>query len=283
MLDERIIKHRAQYFFIFFCILQILGYIRVKKGKRNGNMTYPITPEIKRLLARALQECGNNKTLLARRMGIDPSYVSKYLSGAITAVQWEVWRKICAYFPELDEKATVAADIPENSVPVLSLAQAAEQGGHPFGSATVVEGERATFMNPEEGDWAIRVSGNSMLPWYPPGTTLLIDTHRPPRHGDRVVCLLAGDAEPIFKIFVDYGATFELVSINERDGIAPIQLNKMEQGFTWLWVRRIKESIRDEADIDRAMRENGIRHAWEKRFEERAARLAQIAADGYSK
>lgn len=72
-------------------------------------MTYQITEEVKRMLQAVLDDCEGNKAELGRRMGIDPSYISKYLSGQVTAVQHEVWDKICRYIPELDNRPVVVS------------------------------------------------------------------------------------------------------------------------------------------------------------------------------
>ena len=153
-------------------------------------------------------------------------------------------------------------------VPLLTVAQAASVQASPFGPAqNIEEGSQSGFMNPKPGDFAIVVSGRSMLPWYPPGTHILVGRDEIPKTGDRVVAMLAGNSEPIFKVFVDRGDTFELLSINSRDGLPPIQLNKMDR-TEWYWCWPIKESKRNERDLDAAMREFGIHHFWEDRVVE---------------
>lgn len=148
-------------------------------------------------------------------------------------------------------------------VPLLTVAQAASVQTSPFGPAqNIEEGAQSGFMNPKPGDFAIVVSGRSMLPWYPPGTHILVGRDEIPKTGDRVVAMLAGNSEPIFKVFVDHGESFDLLSINSRDGLPPIQLNKMDR-TEWYWCWPIKESKRNERDLDAAMREFGIHHFWE--------------------
>lgn len=148
-------------------------------------------------------------------------------------------------------------------VPLLTVAQAASVQASPFGPAqNIEEGAQSGFMNPKPGDFAIVVSGRSMLPWYPPGTHILVGRDEIPKTGDRVVAMLAGNSEPIFKVFVDHGESFDLLSINSRDGLPPIHLNKMDR-TEWYWCWPIKESKRNERDLDAAMREFGIHHFWE--------------------
>ena len=148
-------------------------------------------------------------------------------------------------------------------VPLLTVAQAASVQASPFGPAqNIEEGAQSGFMNAKPGDFAIVVSGRSMLPWYPPGTHILVGRDEIPKTGDRVVAMLAGNSEPIFKVFVDHGESFDLLSINSRDGLPPIHLNKMDR-TEWYWCWPIKESKRNERDLDAAMREFGIHHFWE--------------------
>ena len=150
-------------------------------------------------------------------------------------------------------------------VPLLTVAQAAEVACHTSGdpATNIQAGEQSGFMHPKPGDFAIVVSGSSMMPWYPPGTHILVGRDEIPKTGDRVAAMLAERTEPVFKVFIDHGDSFELLSINERDGLQPIRLNKMDR-TEWYWCWPIKESKRDERALDAAMREFGIHHFWEK-------------------
>lgn len=151
-------------------------------------------------------------------------------------------------------------------VPLLTVAQAASVQASPFGPAqNIEEGAQSGFMNPKPGDFAIVVFGRSMMPWYPPGTHILVGRDEIPKTGDRVVAMLAGNSEPIFKVFIDHGESFDLLSINKVDGIKSIRLNKMDR-TEWYWCWPIKESKRNERDLDNAMKEFGIHHFWEDQF-----------------
>lgn len=153
-------------------------------------------------------------------------------------------------------------------VPLLTVAQAATLQAAPFGPSapSIEDGEQSGFINAKPGDFAIVVSGSSMMPWYPPGTHILVGRDEIPKTGDRVAAMLAERTEPVFKVFIDHGDSFELLSINERDGLQPIRLNKMDR-TEWYWCWPIKESKRDERALDAAMREFGIHHFWEKKVQ----------------
>ena len=107
-----------------------------------------------------------------------------------------------------------------------------------------------------------------MLPWYPPGTRVLIGRGEKPRTGDRVIANIADFQEPVFKIYVDLGAEFALLSINAEDGLPPRKFDKMDKGETWFWCWPVKESIRNERDMDEAMKQAGERHRWQDWLEE---------------
>ena len=154
-------------------------------------------------------------------------------------------------------------------VPLLTAAQAASIQCNPLGSTSpnVEDGEMSGFMHAKPGDFAMVVSGHSMMPWYPPGTHLLVRPNEFPKTGNRVAVMLAGRTEPVFKIFIDLGSEFILMSINEEEGLPPIRLNKMDRAeYYWCWP--IIESKRDENALDAAMRQFGIHHFWERRLEE---------------
>lgn len=62
--------------------------------------THKITDEIREDLQGALDDCGSLAEL-SRRMGVPPSYLSRYLSGAIKSVQTDMWLKMCRYLPSI--------------------------------------------------------------------------------------------------------------------------------------------------------------------------------------
>ena len=64
-------------------------------------MTYKITPRLITLLQNELKRNGNKTAVLARKIGINPSYIFKYLNGTVKSVQADTWEKFCLYFPEI--------------------------------------------------------------------------------------------------------------------------------------------------------------------------------------
>lgn len=209
---------------------------------------------------------------VAAMLGVSANTITNWRKGGTMSVSSRrLVSKLVKDFRNVPSKrpGDCSFDVPSPVfVPLLTVAQAASVQTSPFGPAQNIEdGAQSGFMNPKPGDFAIVVSGRSMLPWYPPGTHILVGRDEIPKTGDRVVAMLAGNSEPIFKVFVDCGDTFELLSINSRDGLPPIQLNKMDR-TEWYWCWPIKESKRNERDLDAAMREFGIHHFWEDRVVE---------------
>lgn len=205
---------------------------------------------------------GKSEVTISRWLNSD-----KPLSASnINAIQFILWSHATKSGIKKSEQrpGDCSFDVPAPVfVPLLTVAQAASVQSSPFGPAqNIEEGAQSGFMNAKPGDFAIVVSGRSMLPWYPPGTHILVGRDEIPKTGDRVVAMLAGNSEPIFKVFVDHGESFDLLSINSRDGLPPIHLNKMDR-TEWYWCWPIKESKRNERDLDAAMREFGIHHFWE--------------------
>lgn len=237
--------------------------------------------ELIALLFRVLQERNIKRFRFASEIGVAPETVSRWKkSGRLSQTNREqiaAWLASCGISVQNEERKMRASghtpsgvvpnarmEVPAPVfVPLLTVAQAATIGANCRGPEIIEDGAESGFMHPQPEDFAILVSGTSMMPWYPPGTQLLVGKGERPRTGDRVAAMLADYEEPVFKVFIDRGETFELLSINQQDGIPPIVLDKMDHS-TWFWCWPIKESKRDERALDAAMREFGINHFWEK-------------------
>ena len=76
--------------------------------------THKITGEVRAAIRMALLDCDNKIAELGRRIGIDPSYLSKYISGAVKSVQHEQWMLLCAYIPEINDRPVSCGDINGN-------------------------------------------------------------------------------------------------------------------------------------------------------------------------
>lgn len=225
--------------------------------------------EILRMIADHMQNNALTWGEIADELGIARENLSRWRAGR--AISPKVKKKLIGWLMpdiiagEKQHSESVSRTVtPLKLVPVLTMAQAATLGANASGGGIngFEAGQTIGFAHPKDGDFAIEVAGKSMLPWYPPGTHLLVGKDEKPKTGDRVAAMLAEFSEPVFKVFVDRGDTFELMSINRNDGVAPIVLDKMDR-TSWFWCWPIKESRRDESALDEAMREFGIKHFWE--------------------
>ena len=145
-------------------------------------------------------------------------------------------------------------------VPLLNAAQAKEISGNK--SIDIEDGEMVPFINPKDGDFAVIITGNSMEPWYPHGTRVLVRKEIPKNY-DRVVACIPDQKDLVFKVYLDLGDKFALWSVNQLEGMKPLVIDKMDRE-AFVWVYPIKESLRVEKDVDMAMLKHGIHHGYEE-------------------
>jgi len=164
--------------------------------------------------------------------------------------------------------AEIPTDVDGAWLPVISDAAAAEcnPGLMPLLDCVNQNSEeKAFFPSGKPTDFVIRVSGDSMLPWYPSGTLLLVRPYQDIQNGKRVVAVL-DEGEIIFKIFARTRKNeIALMSINNHDGrdyLFPAS------GKGIRYICRVVQSIRNEDDLDSAMSATGIHHNWEKKLDE---------------
>ena len=171
-----------------------------------------------------------------------------------------------------ESDAEIAQDIDGQWMPVISEAAAAEcnPGLMPLlDCVSQYAEEKAFFPSGKKSDFVIRVSGSSMLPWYPPGTLLLVRPYQDIQNGKRVVAVL-DEGEIIFKIFArTKNNEIALMSINDHDG-RDYLFPASGKGIRYLC--RVVQSIRNEDDLDDEMLLSGIHHAWEQKLQKLNAR-----------
>jgi SOS-response transcriptional repressor LexA len=135
------------------------------------------------------------------------------------------------------------------AVPLIGIAQAAD-----FEAALqslddyvhdVADETRIPFPLSRDGDVAVRLEGESMLPWYPPGTILLVRPTEFPQRGDIVVAKL-GTGAVVVKRYQRRQNVVTLESLNHGSAGETYTWHVKEQpGFVqWMWP--VIQSIRDE-------------------------------------
>ena len=209
-----------------------------------------------------------------RLANIDKVNISLWENGR-KAVPVKYYRRICELLELRDEElfappgtgiTNVAAISPGDlkPVPVISFATAQDCNTllQPICEYAEEHAEdRVYFKSARPGDFAVIIRGNSMSPWYPDGTMVLVAKGEIPRHGKRVVAkLLNGDV--VFKIFLDCGSKIILKSINDHEGI-DLEFEKTAQFAAWIWP--VRESIRNEDDLDLEMTAHNIPHRWQEK------------------
>lgn len=164
--------------------------------------------------------------------------------------------------------AEVVSDLEGAWLPVISEAAAAEcnPGLMPLLDCVAEHSEeQAFFTMGRKTDFAIRVSGSSMMPWYPPKTLLLVRPYQDIQQGKRVVAVL-DNGEILFKIFArTKDNRIALMSINDEEG-QDFFFPSSGKGIRYIC--RVIQSIRNEDDLDDAMRESGIHHRWEEKLQQ---------------
>lgn len=120
-----------------------------------------------------------------------------------------------------------------------------------------------SFSKGREGDFVIKVVGDSMAPWYPSGTLLLVRPNAFLQNGDRVIAVLA-DGAVLFKLFAQDETNFYLMSENLKDGKDYKFAKNDFNGVRAMYL--VIQSMRDEQALDAAKREQGIPFEWMERM-----------------
>ena len=230
--------------------------------------------EFREILRRAAEDLGSQSEL-ARRAGIGKQHISKYIRGDIKKMEKETWEKLAphirpylppGFFPVREEGAPWSAEVspaPEmKSIPVISIAQAAgfDCTLEPFDDyASSLDHEEAPMFEEKEGMFAVRITGDSMTPWYPQGTIVYINGREYPSSGKRVIAKLKNSGEVVFKIFYRHQNKVMLLSFDDS-GRNFIWENPNDNPFVWIYP--VKYSFRDEDAIDSEVYLHGVEPQW---------------------
>lgn len=223
-----------------------------------------ITDDIRCALAAYLADQGLSASAFAERLGVGNSTVCKWLSTiGFAEMHNSNWAKLkpllapylsaapAAPVPAPEVRPATRADL-GLAVPLIGIAQAAD-----FEAALqslddfvhdVADETRIPFPLAREGDVAVRVEGESMLPWYPPGTILLVRPTEFPQRGDIAVAKLHTGAV-VVKRYQRRQNVVTLESLNHGSAGETYTWHVKEQpGFVqWMWP--VLQSIRDERGI----------------------------------
>lgn len=126
-------------------------------------------------------------------------------------------------------------DIPQRSVPLIGFAQAGAGGYFDDGGFPVGQGwdEIAPPGHVKENSYALKVSGDSMMPLYREGDVIVVDPSANVRRGDRVV-VKTNDGEVLAKTLErKTSKQLELKSLNPEHSDLKYQLDEID------WIARI--------------------------------------------
>lgn len=231
-----------------------------------------ITSEILTAIARMRAEYGTNAAI-ARKFKVSANHITKIFQGKVTYFEPKTWKNIEPVLkPYLSESISnaefVTLDTKDKLFPVISEAAAAgcNTSYIPLAEYARENSEELRFFDlGKPGDVVIRVAGESMLPWYPPGTLVLVRPNKRPQTGQRVVAVLE-DGEVVFKIFGETKNHFHLLSLNSHDG-KDFHFEKNDcRSIRSIWI--VIQSARDEQELDKAMQDAGIHHSWEDKIKD---------------
>ena len=189
---------------------------------------------------------GLSVSALARRAGLDPTAFnpSKRLA-ADGRQRWPSTESVsrileatgCSLtdFAGLANGSGTGADTASSAVPLLGSAQAGaggyfDDGGFPTGHGwDVVDLPAASARHA----YALKIQGESMLPLYRDGDTLIVDPEATVRTGDRVV-VKTRDGEIMAKVLRKYGPQIiELASLNPEHADRTFGMDEID------WIARI--------------------------------------------
>lgn len=207
---------------------------------------------------------------MARILGVSRAHIGRILKGGMYGLEDETWARIESLLAPYirDDDPSNVCPIPEKirNFPVISEAAAAACNTAIIPIADWASDYAENFVSFSEGragDFVLRVSGDSMLPWYPQNTLILARPNERLKNGDRVIAVL-DDGSVVFKVFTEDEKNFYLLSINEADG-KDFKFEKTDFSAVRA-IYLVIQSMRDERALDRAMSNKGIPHFWQKRM-----------------
>lgn len=128
--------------------------------------------------------------------------------------------------------------LPQNTVPVLGMAQAGSGGFFDDGGFPSGEGweEAVLPVADANADYALRITGDSMLPVYRKGDIVVVSKDKQPTTGDRVI-VKTSDGEVMAKVLAaedDASMTFMSFNADHPNRVIPRQAIEWVSRITWV-------------------------------------------------
>lgn len=186
---------------------------------------------------------GLSVSALAKRAGLDPTaFNPSKRTSKDGRERWPSFETIAKILDATGETLTSFAaesgvfEQPQRAVPLLGLAQAGSGGF--FDSAGLPTGQgwdEVPLPNPGDGTYALEVAGDSMLPLYRDGDTLVLSPTAQLRRGDRVV-VRTRDGEVLAKVLHrQTPKTLELHSLNPDHPPRVLEMKDVESVARIIW------------------------------------------------
>ena len=210
--------------------------------------------------------CKSNNSEMGRRLDLSRDHVGKIINKKLTYIEDKTWERIhpiIAPYIDAVKRSNVRQVTPNNwvGVKVISLAAADTLDNNTLYEETdEYSTDVVYFPDARYKDFAVKIVGDSMSPWYPCGTIVLCRECMP-KHGDRVVVQQL-DGGIIFKIFAIKDNNYYLLSINNKFGGKDLVVDD-----NVIKIYPIIQSLRNERDIDSEMAKHSIKQSWKKRLD----------------
>ena len=160
----------------------------------------------------------NDEAVAALLADLSPERLAAELETVATALQAAPQRL------EAPEGAAGGVSV-RPPVPIIGYVAAGEteigftDGGLPEGASLPGEDPIPRWAGIGDHAYALRISGESMMPLCPPGTTIVVDPERTPRDGEPAICQTS-EGKSYFKLVsFESGGSLRLVSTNQA--VAP--------------------------------------------------------------
>ncbi len=170
--------------------------------------TIPLSDKLRKRLETFIDNSGDH----AAKFGVLKEEPAKYIANGertnLSPVPFKKSRKIRVYSMIQAGLATIYESVPESWEDVVD------------------------YDGTDTGAFALRVTGDSMLPRFPSGTVIIVSPQYPPRYGDFVAAYIK-DEGALFKKFVHTGDAKSVTLVSLNEDFPPVE--RPREDFDWIY------------------------------------------------
>ena len=208
---------------------------------------------------------------MARVLQLSRAHVGRILHGSVIYLENDTWNRIAPvlarYFrDDADVSLSTLDPLSIRSLPVIRQEELATANTLLMPITEWAEEhavERVAFAEGCEGDFVLRVTDDTMMPWYPLKTLLLVRPSQHLQNGDRVIAVLHC-GQVVFKIFAEKANRFALFSPLGDDSADLIFRKNDPEPLRAIYL--VVQSRRDENALERAMEKKGGVRFWKEKL-----------------